>query len=250
MATTRAPLRRLVVTVTVGSFSVAALLGVVALLSGGEFGQTQVRVLLTTLVVGVTSVAVLCYLATAGTAYAPVGALGGVVVLVPLATALVLVWGRGDRGGDVVVEAFGVGAILAATLAQACLLLVLAGRRGPGLRVLLALTLVLAGLLAAVLSALVLGVDADDEVTARMVGVVAILDVLGTVVVAALARFGGDPRTADPAGRTAGGSAVTVPADLLAEVDRLAAARGSTREAVVEDALRAHVDAHARPAGP
>ena len=33
-----APVRRWIVRVTIGSFSLAALLGIVALLSGGEFG--------------------------------------------------------------------------------------------------------------------------------------------------------------------------------------------------------------------
>ncbi len=229
---TPAPLRRVIVNVTVASFSLAALLGVLALLAGGEFGETQVRVLLTTLVVGVVSVAVLCYLATAGTAYQPVGAFGGLVVVVPLATSLLMIWSDGESSSEAVVEAFGVGTILAATLAQACLLLVLAAGRGAGLRVLLALTVLLATLLAVILSALVLGMEADDDVTARLVGVVAILDVLGTVVVAALAKLGPDAREAPVRG------SVEVPADLLDEVDRWAAERGRTRQQVVEDALR------------
>lgn len=231
---TPVPLRRVIVTFTIGSFSVAALLGVLALLSGGEFGDTQVRVLLTTLVVGVVSVAVLCYLSTAGTSYQAVGAVGGLAVVVPLVTSLLMIWGEGDRSSDGLVETFGVGSIVAASLAQACLLLALAARRGPGLRVLLALTLLLATLLAAILSALVLGADADNTATARLVGVIAILDVLGTVVVAALAKFG-------PEERGAARVSVPVPADLLDALDRLAGEQGRTREQVVEDALRSHV---------
>jgi len=43
--------RRVVTTLTIGSFSVAALMGIVALLGGGDFGENEARVLLTTLTV-------------------------------------------------------------------------------------------------------------------------------------------------------------------------------------------------------
>jgi len=54
----RTTLRRLILAATIGSFSIAALMGVVALLGGG-FGDDQWRVLTTTLVAGFASVAVL-----------------------------------------------------------------------------------------------------------------------------------------------------------------------------------------------
>ena len=63
---TTAPIRRAIVRTTIGSFSLAALMGIIALLGGGHFGATQGRVLLTTLLVGVVSIAVLCFLVTAG----------------------------------------------------------------------------------------------------------------------------------------------------------------------------------------
>ena len=81
MATpTTAPIRRWIVRTTIGSFSLAALLGIVALLGGGEFGETEGQILLTTLLVGVVSIAVLCYLATAGRRSQPLGIAGGVSV--------------------------------------------------------------------------------------------------------------------------------------------------------------------------
>ncbi|MDP2773703.1 MAG: ribbon-helix-helix domain-containing protein [Nocardioides sp.] len=226
MATTQpsghAPARKVIVTVTIVSFSVAALLGVLALL-GGDFGDTQVRVLLTTLTVGVVSIAVLCYLSTAGTPFQLVGVLGGASVLVPLTTALLMIWGSdpGGRYDDAVWQAFGVGTIVAGTLAQGCLLLVIAQRRSHLVRLLLVLTLVLAGVLAAILSAIVLGALPDEEYVARGFGVVAILDVLGTVVVAALAKFGPGPGDVEK---------VSLPAEMVAELDRRAAASGRSRD--------------------
>src|SRR5688500_10026133 len=127
--TAKSPLRQPVLTLTIGAFSVAAFMGVVALLSG-SFGETQVRILLTTLVVGVSSICMLCYLATSGTSYAGVGVLGQVSLALPIFTGLMLIWGDLDipaeEGWG---QAFGIGCVVAATLAQVALLLALAGSR-------------------------------------------------------------------------------------------------------------------------
>ena len=229
----RAPVRRAIVTVTIVSFTVAALLGVLALL-GGDFGDTQVRVLLTTVTVGVVSIAVLCYLSTAGTPFQVVGALGGAAVLVPLGAALVLIWAEDQLGSndDAFFQAFGVGAVVAGTLAQACLLLAIAYRKSPVVRVLLAVTLVLAGLLAAILSGLILGAEAEGDVVARAIGVIAILDVLGTVVVAALGKFGPGPD---------GVARISLPDELVAELDRRVAATGLSRDAVAAAAIEQYL---------
>src|SRR5665648_307761 len=71
-----ARVRKTIIRLTIGSFSIAALLGILALLKGGEFSDTQGNVLLTTLLVGVVSIAVLCYLGTASKRYQWVGILG------------------------------------------------------------------------------------------------------------------------------------------------------------------------------
>jgi F0F1-type ATP synthase assembly protein I len=236
-----APVRTVIVRVIIGSFSLAALLGIVALLRGGEFGPTQTRVLLTTLLVGVVSIAALCYLATAGRRSQPVGVAGGAIVLVPFATALLMIWGNvEDRPSEGLLKAFAIGAIVAATLAQACVLLVLAERGRTGVRRILLTTLVLAGALAVMTSSLVLGyTPSESGYFFRVLGVVAILDVLGTVVVAALMKFGaGDvaaapARAADP---TLGG--IRLPADLAEGVSDLAARSGQSREEVVAAAVR------------
>lgn len=232
-----APVRGLIVRLTIGSFSLAALMGVIALLGGGAFGETERRILLTTLLVGVTSVAVLCYLATAGTPYQLVGVAGGAAVLVPLVSALFLVWS--DWGGEPpewLGRTFGVGVVVAATLAQASLLLALGARSRPLVRRLLAATLVLATVLAGLVSYLILGPEPGGSAYARMLGVVAILDVLGTVVVTALTRFG----TAGAAQPTSH-ETVTVPAALAAALDERAVRTGRSRDDVVADAVAAYL---------
>jgi MFS family permease len=236
----RNPFRTAIVRLTILSFSVAALLGIIALLAGGSFGDTEVRILLTTLLVGTVSIAMLCYLSTAGTACQVVGVLGGVAVLAPLVTSLIMIWSEDWPGSDeLLLKTFGVGTVVAGTLAQASLLLSL-GRRARGVvRGLLLATLLLAVALAGMISALILGyVPDDDETYARVLGVVAILDVLGTVVVSALSKFG--PTAAR------GSLEVALSGELAARVDAEAARTGQSRDAVVATAVARYLDAGAR----
>jgi hypothetical protein len=189
----KADLRRVVVGVTVSSFTFAALLGVLALL-GSDFGETQLRVLATTTVVGCCSMLMLCYLATWGSRYGWCGAAGALADLLASVLALVLVWADWDSFvGETLSRSFGVSVVAALTLAQVCLLAVLAARR-TSLGTLLWGTVVLAALLAVVVSGLILGADADES-TVRFIGIVAILDVLGTLVTIALGVFGRDGRS-------------------------------------------------------
>ena len=52
--------RRIAATLTIGSFSIAALMGIVALLGGGDFGEGEGKIVLTTLIVGSASICMLC----------------------------------------------------------------------------------------------------------------------------------------------------------------------------------------------
>lgn len=228
-----APVRRWIVRITIGSFSVAALMGIAALLGGGDFGETEGRILLTTLLVGVVSIAVLCYLATAGRPSQPVGVAGGGLVLVPFVTGLVMIWGDLQNGpGEGLLRTFGVGAVVAATLAQVCLLLALGEKAGPLARRLLLGTIALAALVAVLTSVLVLGYNPDGDGFYRALGVVAILDVLGTVVGAALMKFGpGGSSDDDRVG------ASDLPPDLEARLARHAATTGQPRDEVVARAV-------------
>ncbi len=193
--------RRLVAALVIGSFSIAALFGIIALIGGGDLGETEAKVLLTTVIVGVESIAVLCYLAVSGRRTAIVGILGALVSLVPFGIALALTWGGYD-GDTALWDVFGVTVTIAATLAHACLLLALhRGRRG----VLLAATLVAMAVVAAMICNAILNGENLGDLYWRVFGIVAILDVLGTVVYTALELFGrrkaddGEPDLMTPA---------------------------------------------------
>lgn len=235
--------RRVVAAVTVATFTVAALLGVLVLV-GGELGDVQVRVLLTTLLVGAGSLLALSYLTTSGTPLWPAGAAGGVLLALPLLSGLVLIWSEPAADGPGLVRAFGIGAVLAATWAQTCVLLVLARDGGPALRVVQGLTLVPSTLVALLLVGLVLGAELGDG-GARLLGVALILDVLGTVVTGVLARLAvaegaGD---ADEAASARRGAWVLAP-ELRAGLDREAAAQGRDPGELLDDAVRGYLRSH------
>lgn len=182
-------LRSVVVKLVIGSFSLAALMGIIALLAGGSFGETEGRILLTTVIVGATSIAVLCYLAAADRPFRVVGLIGGLSALVPLALSLWLTWGGDDGASDNLWRILGIGITVSASIAQACLLLALAYDSPSLVRRLLFSTL---GLIAVVAVLIIIpiidGSDLNDTYW-RLFGVVAILDVLGTITVSALQKF-------------------------------------------------------------
>lgn len=225
--------RRVAATLTIGSFSIAALMGIVALLGGGDFGEGEARVLLTTLVVGCASICALCYLATAGTPFAPAGIGGAVVLVLPTATALILIWSDWE-GSDMegLLKAFGIGVVGAVTLAQVCLLLAVAGRR-EALRLLLGATIVLAFVVAVIVSGLIIG-EVDVDGVWRLLGIAAILDVLGTLVTIALAKFGG---AEEPDAKAIDEVRIRLTPEQALALDALTRRDGETREQLVLAAI-------------
>jgi len=222
-------LRRAVVNSIIGSFSLAALVGIVALLGGGSFGQTEGRILLTTLIVGLQSVAALCYLSLSGHRLAPVGVAGGVVSVVASGLALVLTWGGDSEGA---VRAFGVAVTIAASLAQASLLLALAGRERVD--ALLGATLAAITIVALLVLVPILDVGDPGGGFARVLGVLAILDVLGTVLVSATALFG---RGRTPGPRTSDTEPRLLSPALEVRLRDAARDRGTSPSQLISDAL-------------
>src|SRR4051812_16675466 len=92
MTASRTPWRRIVVALTIGSFTIAALMGIAALLGAGDFGTTEWQILGTTVVMGCSSMVVLTYLSSAGTPYVVCGGLGALADAVAVVTVLILIW--------------------------------------------------------------------------------------------------------------------------------------------------------------
>jgi hypothetical protein len=203
----RTDVRRAVLAVTITSFSIAALMGIAVLLGAGDLGDTGFRVLLSTVIVGCASVVTLCCLVVVGDRFAPVGVTGFLLTLGTTLLGLMLLWGSWDDISQGFGESYGVAITASLTLAQVCLLLGLAGPRRR-LAPLMWATVLLSVVVAGMVSALIYEYDVSDGYV-RTLGVIAILDVLGTVVTIALAVFGREPGeltvsislTAETAGR-------------------------------------------------
>jgi hypothetical protein len=224
-ATAKTDVRRAVLAVTISSFSIAALMGIGALLQPGDFGETSGRILLTTVVVGCASVVTLCCLVVVAGRFQPVGVLGVLVALGTATLGLLLVWTSSEDLIDNLVQPFGVAVTASLTLAQICLLLGLAGAR-RALAPLMWGTVALAVVVASMVSALIAQYDASDEFL-RTLGVVAILDVLGTLVTIALGVFGRDDDAIS----------VTLPPELADRLRRQSRETGRPVSDLVDEAL-------------
>lgn len=197
-------LRRWVVGVIIASFGVAALGGVVVLLSGA-WTDTVAKVLGTTAFTGLFSVAVLCGIALVGRRVQWFGWVTVGVSAFTLVRILWLIWADpiwSDYSWRLTFTA----SILTAACAVSSLLLLLSAHDRPAVRLLLSVTLGFIGL-GVLLSLLAVWelIPGGDEVFWRGTGVVWILAALGVVVLPVMSLLMRDPRPtpvevqADPA---------------------------------------------------
>lgn len=234
-------LRGIVAAVVVIAFSIAALIGIAVLVRGGELGDTEARILGTTALIGVASLAVLCCLTGGGVLSRLIGAAGIVATLLPLTAGLVMTWDWAPTHTEGWFKALAAGAVLAFSLAHAAMLTAIATRS----RLELGVLVVTVGLVAVVASmvlpfALRDGFDPGESYV-RTLGVLAILDVLGTIALPAMTRMRATPTSAaaetDP---TPG--APSTPCERLTA---LAKREGRTPGDVLTDALDAYEHASA-----
>lgn len=227
-------IRRVAIIFIIVSLAIAALFGIVTLLTG-DFGELQGKILLTTLLLAGFSITALCHLAVVGRSLRIVGFVGIAVSVLAFVSGAVLIWRSWDNWSEpweITLKAFSVFSILAASLAQANLLLLLAERRNRIVRTGLFVTVSLIGVLALLV---ILPIVTDGDIPGdsgdgywRFFGVVAILDVLGTIVIPVLGRF---LRDGGPI------ASIRLDADSTAKLDRISAATGLSRDAVVARAI-------------
>lgn len=219
--------RRVIVAVIVVSFGLAAL-GGIAVLLGAELGELAMKVLATTATVGLFSVAVLCCAALLGRRAQLFGFSGVGVAVVTAVLVLLLIWT--ESGGDAFFRWLGTFVAATGAFALASLLLLLADRRRRVLRAGLTVTLVLIGLVFVLVVNLVWdGVGVDSEVYARVLGIIAILATLGTVVLPVMSLLLRD-------GQASATDAVIAP-ELAARLVAEAARRGISVEQLVAPVL-------------
>jgi hypothetical protein len=238
-------IRRTAVLFIIVSLSLTALVGIVTLLTA-TFGEVQGKIILTTLLVAGFSITALCHLAVVGRALRVVGFVGIGVSVLALATGAILIWSSWDNSTEVwgnVLKAFFVFGILAVSLAHANLLLLLEDRRSLAIRYGLIATVVMIAALAALIIIPIVTdgrIPGDNDGYWRALGVIAILDALGTIVLPVLSRF-------LPGGRAAASVTVRLRGEVAAKLQRVATSRGTSPAAVVESAVAELEDPIAAP---
>lgn len=234
--------RRVAIIAIIASLSVTALVGIVVLLTGTN-NEVLSNILGTTLVLAAFSVTSLCHLAVVGRAPQIVGFIGIVASGLAFVAAEVLLWSNGnlsDNSTQYWFRALGVLTVLALSLAHANLMLLLESRKRPIVRMGLRITLVLIAVVAIGIWIPILdnGIfpDSNSDWYWRVFGVLAILDVLGTIVLPVTGAILRDtPRNAE--------RGLTLPAELAEQLDALAATHNTTRDAVAIDILKRGVSA-------
>ena len=251
--------RRAAIISIVISLAIAALLGIIALLSG-EFGELQSRVLLTTLTVAAFGTTALCHLAVVARRVRVVGFVGIAASIVAAVCALVLIWSDlAWEQIEPVLKGLAVGGIAAGSLAQANLLLLLSGRPQRAIRVALAVTLGSIGVVAVMILVPILtdweipGAEAAEAYW-RFFGVIAILDALGTIALPILGlvlrrAVGAESSPASDGLTPEGGSlTLTLPPHVAALVRAAAASEGREPEAHAVSLLQAALNPPAHTA--
>lgn len=231
-AAVRAPIARF----SIGAFGLATVLGLVAMVVGDMFGAIEGRVLLSALLVGLAGVALLCCLGTAGTPFQWVGVAGGTTLLAPVATGLVMIWHDFETEPDAWLgRTFTLGLIVAGTLAQAGLVLAPVRHSGRVVRGIRLGTLVMAAVVAGMLSLMTLVDHEPGSLFLRVLAVAAALDVFGTLVMAALMRVDAAPAEQPPA------AALAVPPALADRLGAVAERAGRPADDVLVDALESYL---------
>ncbi|MDS2173468.1 hypothetical protein [Nesterenkonia sp. CL21] len=183
MSTTKDPgqiARRVFLWAMIVSFSLAAAAGILVLL-GADLDGTGSQVLLTTVVVGLYSLAMLCCAAVFTRPSRWVGFLGVAVALLSLAWSVVLIWREASWSWDPF-QLLLSGVTLTVAFSFTSLLLALTAHRDALIRWLLRAALALLTVAAALTLLLIWEVGWESEAFGRFYGIMLILAVLTGVV--------------------------------------------------------------------
>jgi hypothetical protein len=175
-------------------------------------------------------------LGTVGTPFRWVGVLGGVALLVPVTTGLVMIWHDFETGpAHWLTTMFTLGLIVAATLAQAGLVLAPPRQSGRVVRGIRLGTLVTAAVVAVMLSLMTLVDHEPGSLFLRVLAVAAVLDALGTLAMAVLTRAGAAQAKPPPV------VGLEVPPALADRLGAVAERAGRPPDAVLVDALEGYL---------
>jgi hypothetical protein len=164
------------------SLSISALIGIFVFLFG-DFGETEFRLLMTTLTIGGYSLTGLCCsVLYEKRKFTPLALSGIMISVIGFIYTVLVIWEAIDLDNDFTWKALIIFIILAASTAHSCLLLLIKSEKSL-VNGALSGTIIFISIVALMLIILALN-EFDDvgEFYFRLLGVFAILDVLGTIV--------------------------------------------------------------------
>ncbi len=164
------------------SLSISALIGIFIFLFG-DFGETEARLLLTTLTIGGYSLTGLCCsVLYEKRKFTPLALSGMIISIIGFLYTVLVIWEAIDLDHDFTWKALIIFIVLAASTAHSCLLLLIKSEKSL-VNSALSGTIIFISIVALMLIILVLNeFDNVGEFYFRLLGVFAILDVLGTIV--------------------------------------------------------------------
>jgi len=164
------------------SLSISALIGIFVFLLG-DFGETEFRLLMTTLTIGGYSLTGLCCsVLYEKRKFTPLALSGMIISIIGFLYTVLVIWEAIDFDNDFTWQALIILIVLAASTAHSCLLLLIKSEKSL-VNGALSATIIFISIVALMLIILVLNEFGDvGEFYYRLLGVFAILDVLGTIV--------------------------------------------------------------------
>ena len=163
------------------SLSISALIGVFVFLFG-NFGETEFRLLMTTLTIGGYSLTGLCCsVLYEKRKFAPLALFGIVISVIGFIYKILLIWEFIDFWDEDSWKALIIFLVLAFSTAHSCLLLLIKSNKSL-VNIALSATLIFISIVALMLIIMVLNEFDLGEFSFRLLGVFAILDVLGTII--------------------------------------------------------------------
>ncbi len=176
------PLKKIFLSMLVAAFTLAAIAGILVILLG-TFGEFELRILLTTLFLGLFSLTSLCAAALLDRRrHHPLGYAGLIASSASFILSIDILWISWFLPSDDLIKSCVIFGILAFSCAHASILLLPPARKTI-VSVIRGLTLVTIGLLAGMLSSYALQKgEISEPFFFRLLGTLAILDVLGTVM--------------------------------------------------------------------
>ncbi len=164
------------------SLSISALIGIIVFLFG-DFGDTEFKLLMTTLTIGSYSLTGLCCsVLYEKRKFIPLSLFGMAVSIIGFLFTVLVIWETIDIENDFTWKALIIFIVLAGSTAHSCLLLLIKPEKSL-VKGALSATLIFISIVALMIVILVLDKTGNiGEFYFRLLGVFAILDVLGTIV--------------------------------------------------------------------